>query len=789
MVKFDMINLGSEISYPLRFLIELNYSTEELTLFNLLSKDWIGTDFAIQMAALLPCSSIDFNYGWISPKHSASLMPVINYYYQSNVDEIKSIERYKATTKIFFASEYFSIDFINTITIRKWPSIVITSNDDYIDKLNNCHIVSINGKPKKEIIKEFYYFILEIFKNRKTFNGNNLEIDDFKETYLFEKKFLPQIEITANLLCTANEIVSNRVRGKLPKYLSFGESKILKLEECYKKNIDLTYDSISERFLDMYLGLKSADLKFPIELPEYFDAKINYFLKNQDRLSEYNNERIYNSLKNDITNFKNFDANEEIVIVIPSVNDFCRGVLFEKLLSVYGEEFRREIKDLINALLSGGKEIPFPIPEKRETEFIDLSKRLGQTRKAENEFLTSIAGLYASCKLSPILKTATVPSQLFTKMRILREKTTSSLLNNRHKNEDDYKTISEYFNDIQIKMSENFPSMYHEVLTDINVNKYTIFSDLPFELMILNDNNVFCNNYHVTRIPLTPLRFLLDYYNHYAIGPAFSIILSSNEEILLINSIPENDPLIREYKIFEDVCKDIGLNLTFISVDDSKEFISYINKNNPPILIYFGHAAYDVENDKGYLQFKNDRLSFEQLNEIEKFPYVVCLIGCETASSAAFSGGLSNHFLKHGTRAVLATLFPIPADHAGSFIGRLLVTIDKAKRLEKKHSLAKIIFEVRKIGWLMDRLDSLYRNGFITRLEQANILKEMTEAITILDQEREKGITTLEAEPIFEQVLQKYDVFNDWKDVESQTVYYSLFFTLLGNAHDIFFTE
>ena len=89
----------------------------------------------------------------------------------------------------------------------------------------------------------------------------------------------------------------------------------------------------------------------------------------------------------------------------------------------------------------------------------------------------------------------------------------------------------------------------------------------------------------------------------------------------------------------------------------------------------------------------------------------------------------------------------------------------------------------------MDRLDSLYRNGFITRLEQANILKEMTEAITILDQEREKGITTLEAEPIFEQVLQKYDVFNDWKDVESQTVYYSLFFTLLGNAHDIFFTE
>lgn len=539
----------------------------------------------------------------------------------------------------------------------------------------------------------------------------------------------------------------------------------------------------------MYLGLKSIDLKLPIDLPEFFNIKIDYFIKHKNRLPNYNKNRVYESLKKDICNFKNFDANEEIVLVIPSVNDFCREALLEKLIMEFGEEYRREIKDLINALLSGGKGIPFPIPEKKEGDFIDLSKRVGETRKAENKFLTSIIGLYASRKLSPILKTATVPSLLFTKIRILREKTTSFLLSGERENENIYKNISEYCKEIQIKMSENFPSIYHDAIANLNVNKYTIFSDLPFELMILNNNEVFCHKYQVTRFPLTPLGFLLDYNNYYATEPAFSIILSSFEEILLINSIPEDDHLFNEYKIFEKTCRDIGLNLNFISVDDSKEFISSINNNNPPILIYFGHVAYDVEKDKGYLKFKNDTLSFELLSEIKNFPYVVCLVGCETASSAAFSGGLSNYFLKYGSRSVLATLFPIPAGHAGSFIGRLLVAIEKAKKLEQKQSLAKIIYDVRKIGWLIDRLDTLYRYRIITILDKAKILKELSETLTNLAQERQKDITPIEAEPIFEQVLQKYNILNEWKNVKSRTVYYSLFFTLLGNAHDIFFTE
>lgn len=101
--------------------------------------------------------------------------------------------------------------------------------------MDNCHIILIKGKSKNEIIKEFYYFILQIFENCKTFDENNLIIEDFQESYLLEKKFLPQIEITSNLLCTANEIVFDHVRGKIPNYLSFEKSEILELEECYKK--------------------------------------------------------------------------------------------------------------------------------------------------------------------------------------------------------------------------------------------------------------------------------------------------------------------------------------------------------------------------------------------------------------------------------------------------------------------------------------------------------------------------------------------------------------------------
>lgn len=771
------------------FLIELNDQSKEITQFNLLLKDWINSLIPIELAAILPHSSTAFNYGWISPRNFISEMPVINFYYQTDIKSIQQIEHLKNINKFFFASKDFSIDLINDITSSDTPSVIITTNENYIKNIYNCHIILAKDKSTDEILKETYRCLLKVFDGYISFDGENPINNKFLNGYILKKEFLPEVEVTPNLLCTANEIVFSHVRGKLPKYLNYEESEILDLEDCYYKNQRLAYEIISERFLDMLLGIHSGKSKYPGELPDYFKHKLNYFIENENRLSNSTKRRIYESMKKDIINFKHFDALDEFTIVIPSINDFCRENFFNNTLAQFNGKYKKEIKDIINAILSGGKGIPFPIPEVEEEKFLALSKIIGHTRKSEIRFLTYLTAIYASRKLSPVLRTTTVPSSLFTDIRIFREKIHGLSLMKKREDEDNiYRPTGEYFERMQLKMGYVFPRVYHELLRNSNIPRCTIFSDIPFELMI-HQQQVFCHKYPVTRIPLTPLSLLVHYNNQYAEGPAFGIKFSSFKQILMINAISESDLLFKEYMIFEMTCKEQGYDLNFKSVSESKEFINLVNDENPNILIYFGHAFYDDIKDIGYLKFKNDTLSHDRFGEINIMPKIVFLVGCETASSAAFSGGLSNWLLKFGVWSILATLFPIPADPAGSFIGRLLGIIGEAKKAERKYSLAELVFKARKLGWLRDRLDALYHEGIITTYEELLLLNEIVDPIMQLSLERKKELVPFEAEHIFEQVLQKHGILDDWNRIKSKTIPYSLFFTLLGGAHDVYFTE
>ena len=230
---------------------------------------------------------------------------------------------------------------------------------------------------------------------------------------------------------------------------------------------------------------------------------------------------------------------------------------------------------------------------------------LGNTRKAENCFLTSLVSLYASRKLSPVIKTATMPSNVFIKLNLARYQ-----IKNRKSNE----TITRYFSQIQLELKKTFPDNYYKLISDLNVNKYTIFSDLPFELMLVGNSEAFCQKYEVTRIPVTPLKLMLSAVNNCNLPPHI-IELSSFNDILHINSISEEDPIFNEYNSFKKTCEELNYNLNFKSVKKSAEFISLINKIKPNILIYYGHATYNDDRDEGQLIFETDNLSFELLKK------------------------------------------------------------------------------------------------------------------------------------------------------------------------------
>lgn len=262
--------------------------------------------------------------------------------------------------------------------------------------------------------------------------------------------------------------------------------------------------------------------------------------------------------------------------------------------------------------------------------------------------------------------------------------------------------------------------------------------------------------------------------------------MRSLENVLIVNSIHKEDRLHWEFELFESTCRNIGLDVNIRTVLSSDDFVETLNSTDPEILAYYGHGFYNVAADEGELIFRDDRLSYKSFNRLLNIPPIAFLIGCETASCSAFMGGLPAHLLERGAFAVLATLFPIPADHAGAFLGRTLAFADELVRWGKSTTFSDLIFQARKLGWLKDNLDALEKNGTISLLEEAEIMKEVSDELTERSLKRGKGLLIAEAGPVFSEVLHSYGILETWKEIRSRVVPYSLFFSLLGNTHDAF---
>jgi hypothetical protein len=262
--------------------------------------------------------------------------------------------------------------------------------------------------------------------------------------------------------------------------------------------------------------------------------------------------------------------------------------------------------------------------------------------------------------------------------------------------------------------------------------------------------------------------------------------MRSLKNILLLNSIHTEDRAHWEFKLFESTCRQVGLDFETITVHSSDDFIKALNSRKAQVVIYFGHGSYNSEEDVGELIFKEDRLSYKSFKNIERIPPVIFLVGCETASCAAFSGGLPSHLLRMGVFAVLATLFPIPADEAGVFIGRVLAIVNEFIKQGGMTTFSEIIFHARKLGWIRDNLESLRKIGAISLVDEAKLMENASTVLTDLSLRGGKSVTISEAVPILGGILKSYNLDEKWEQTKQNVIPCSLFFTLLGDAHDVF---
>lgn len=768
----------------LNFLIEVR-SLGKQTLFNIMPAEWQDADIYINLAAALPSSSRDLSHGWTRPRHLWGQTPLINFYNNQQIEKLTRTQGINSEFKVIVASEGFSKKLIDTTSTEKGPSILLTNNKEFLhefEKKSNVYVVLTQGKSLNEVVQETYNLLTKVLIKRRevAFSGKIMGKEFFKG-FVPKKDFFPSINISPNLLCRANEIVYSQERGRIPEFETVNKSKLLETSECYERNCDITLDILAEKNLDLLLAATSLKVRHSVTIHRDVKDKLVDFIEKFRSMSPEDKRDAYSSLKEEIRSILPiFGAANEITLLFPTVNDLSAMYVLRYLTETFGVKHEKELKSVISHILRGGRGVALPIFPKIRG-LARIARELANTRKEENAFLTSLVALYASRKLSPVLKATTAPSSIFFQIRLLRERIGSGLSEGKGIGNG---TIGEQFERIRQEMNKCIPACYHETIRTVSPHKLTIVSDLPFELASHMNTAALCQTYPTTRIPITPLHVLLNYYNYSVLTPAIEISFRP-QDILVINSIPKSDRLHLEFEAFEETCRYVGLNMTFKTAKSSEAFIDIINSLRPAIVTYFGHASYDHRNDKGQLEFEEDSLTYKEFPRIQKPPLIFFLIGCETASSAAFTGGMANHLLNLGVKSILATLFPVPADHAAAFLGRTLAFIEDTRKTQKM-TFADFVYNARKIGWLNDNFSALEKFGVINLSDKIRMMEQISNTLTLEALEKGKAPKIHEAVPILKKTLEEFGILKSWREFRNRIVPYSLFFTLLGQSHDLY---
>lgn len=772
----------------LGYLIESNESLNQVTPINLLPVALAKLQGFIESIAILPSSSLDFSCGWTRVAHTLRFTPLVVFYSKDDISELLKNPAFLTHNKFFVAWSDFSIELIERMSTPEGRSILLTGNQtlaEYFKQNKNVSVIIYNENESIEQINHSCYNkIIETIEGQgnRTFDEKTFSTV-FSQDVSPIKAFLPPTELTDDLLCKANEIILTHTRGRVPK---ISHSHPDSTQESIRRNVDMMKEILSERFVDMALGNIAGEKTNVLpNIPASFRTRVQEFLTNLDSKTEQVKKESYLSLRQSAYELMKKILNfSEITLLIPTVNPACREYVLRSTLKEFPNIDETELNRFIDEILGGGRRVPIAM-NGFSNDIIQITRDLAGVRLLENRFITYFTGLLASRRLSPVLKNVMAPAYLFNELYHLQTHIGSGYLS-RDRGFQQLYTTAKKFKGVQQKLTSCIPAEYLEAITEVNPSFITFVSDLPFELASFQNDMAICQMFPTARIPITPMYSFLRYYNHVSRTHHVSVEAPNSTNTLVINSIPVEEKLYSEFDLFTTVCKDSGLNFKSKTVNSSSEFIEALSSEKPQILVYYGHASYNPVDDQGELFFKEDRLSYKTLQNIEAMPQMLFLIGCETASCSAFIGGLPSHLLSGGAHAVLATLFPIPADHAATFVGRFLsISTDSANR-NQSINLSTVVLLARKQGWLYDNLDALIMHGDISLLEAADIMEEVVEKLDAESLARGKSMSIAEATPILERILGNHHLLETWKEIRADIVPYSLFFTLLGDAHNIY---
>ncbi|MCK4444660.1 MAG: hypothetical protein KAW09_08960, partial [Thermoplasmata archaeon] len=464
------------------------------------------------------------------------------------------------------------------------------------------------------------------------------------------------------------------------------------------------------------------------------------FLRDLDSLDTTDLARRYEKLISEVTaSLKAKHQTISCILLVPSLNPRAKqACLAESDLDRLNESQVLKIHEVLDLFLEGGREASIIMTDDQEQVVRDIA----EARTEENSFLTAWVASTASHRVTPVLKTETASQQLHSAVvqvcRFLEDSET--LLRSggsqafRHAYIEECREFHQYYGRMKNRLTRHIPETYLEFLASYPPRNLKIFSSLPVELADFRGYEL-CLELPFSRIPILPMASLMAIRNRFRLNMPHEVRLEGFKDILFFRGLAPWDTLWHEYEVFEETCVSQGLDLNFQNAVSAGHSVETANDVKPSVLGYYGHAGYDRNRDENYLAIEGpeegrySRLYVSDLSSLHQIPPFVVLLGCETSSCEVLVGSFAVELLARGALAVLGTTFPISAEAAGLFFGRLLSILRNPIYREHYGSfdLATAVFCARQLGFLQDRLFHLQRLGFIDDPKRAIILKRVSE--------------------------------------------------------------
>lgn len=476
----------------------------------------------------------------------------------------------------------------------------------------------------------------------------NVLVASCPERFMFGESELMPYPASHLRLLLANEGLSNQMRRRYVPKPPVGPADHSKNVE---RLVESTLTIFAQRLCDYLLADTESGTADPnlspslgVALDQYRKTRSaeNYevFVKEAaDHLSEYPGACSY-------------------ILCCPAINKKGSGRILKRLLPYRLLKFayKPKAEDYRQYLDRG---------DFRSNEELEKLMSVMGFQALENDYLSSVLGLYAASYRRPILRTPQLAAALFGRLRQLRDMCGG-----------DRRAFVRDLRKFGDELTNSLPGQVRAFMASSPAVDVKLVSDLPLEWLPVTGVPLMFDHV-VSRIPLTPGNALFAQFNECR----EDIYLGPNEaqRVLIANCFQPTDKLYGYPTLFAEVLKDMGARYCYAEPASVEEYEAALRAHKPYILVHWGHGSYDQELDRGYLHIRDEKTQVWDLRS-SSVPPIVLLGACETAAIAETHNTPANGWLALGARSVLATYFPVQADLTVLLFGRMFANLLEALR-------------------------------------------------------------------------------------------------------------